>query len=209
MWVRSCQYLFQFLPYTFGADHMNIFGKLNNCPLCIFMDGKIKTARKTGGSYHAQLVLCKSFDGISGGADNTFRNVLLSADIIQYLILYGIVKQTIDGEVPPFYVIFGGAEGYIIRVTSITVRAFRAKGSHLEVVTIFDNNDHAKLHANRDGLPKEVYNVLGKGASGNVVINRYLPHNHIAYTPTGKEGFIAVFLQGFYDFYGGLFNCHV
>src|SRR3990167_1100445 len=115
MWVRSCQYLFQFLPYTFGADHMNIFGKLNNCPLCIFMDGKIKTARKTGGSYHAQLVLCKSFDGISGGADNTFRNVLLSADIIQYLILYGIVKQTIDGEVPPFFVIFGGAEGYIIQ----------------------------------------------------------------------------------------------
>src|SRR3990167_7642050 len=146
MWVRSCQYLFQFLPYTFGADHMNIFGKLNNCLLCIFMDGEIKTARKTGGSYHAQLVLRKSFGRISDGADDTFGNVLLPADIIQYLILYGIVKQTIDREIPSFYIGFGGAEGYIIRVTSITVRAFCAKGRHLEVVTVFDNNDHTKLH---------------------------------------------------------------
>src|SRR3972149_3327908 len=198
MWVRSCQYLFQFLTYSFGADYMNILSKLNNSPSCILMNGKIKTARKTGGSYHAQLVFCKSFDGISDGTDDAFRNVLLSANIIKYLILYRIVKQTIDGEAPPFYVIFGGAESNIIRVTSITIRTFRAKGSHLEVVTVFDNNDHPKLHAYRNGLPKEVYNVLGKGAGGNVVINRYLPHNHIAYTPTGKEGFIAVFLQGFY-----------
>src|SRR3990172_6927563 len=81
---------------------------------CTFVDGKIKTACKTGSSYHAEFVFCKPFDRISDGADNTFRNVLLPANIIQYLILYGIVKQTIDGEVTPFYVIFWGTEGYII-----------------------------------------------------------------------------------------------
>src|SRR3972149_4626643 len=123
---------------------MNIFSELNNRSLRILMDGKIKTARKTRGSYHAQLVFCKSFGRISDGTDNTFGNVLLPANIIQYLILYGIVEQTIDGEVSPFYIGFGGAEGYVIRMTSITVRAFRAESSHLEVVTVLDDNDHTK-----------------------------------------------------------------
>src|SRR3972149_710248 len=187
---------------------MNIPGKLNNRPSCIFMDRKIKTACKTGGSYHAQLVFSKSFDWISDGADNTFSNVLLSANIIQYFILYGIVKQTIDGEVSPFYIIFGGAEGYIIRVTSITVRAFRAESSHLEVVTVFDDNDHAEPHAYRNSPLEEFHNILRKGAGGDIIIFGFLPHNHIAHTPTGKEGLIAVLLQGFYDFQGGLFDVH-
>src|SRR3990167_4167718 len=187
---------------------MNIFGKLNNRPSCILMDGKIKTARKTCGSYHAQLVFCKSFGRVSDGANDTFRNVLLPANIIQYLILYRIVKKTIDGEVSPFYVCFGGAEGYIIRVTSITVRAFRAESSHLEVVTVFDNNDHAKLHAYRNSPLEEFHNILRNGAGGDIIIFGFLSHNHIAHTPTGKEGFVAVFLQGFYDFQGVLFDFH-
>src|SRR3990167_3755005 len=187
---------------------MNIFSELNNRPLRVLINGKIETARKTCGSYHAQLVLCKSFDGISDGADNTFRNVLLPANIIQYLILYGIVKQSIDGEVSPFYVCFGGTEGYIIGVTPITVRTLRAESSHLEVVTLSDNNDYTKLHTYRNSPLEEFHNILLKGTGGDIIIFGFLPHNHIAYTPTGKEGLIAVLLQGFYDFQGVLFDFH-
>ncbi|KKO20992.1 MAG: hypothetical protein BROFUL_00275 [Candidatus Brocadia fulgida] len=194
MWIGAGKDLLHLFPDAFGAHYVNLGCKPDNGLLGITMNGKLKSACEAHCPYHTQLIFSKSHNGISDRSDYPLGNIFPPAGIIKDLIRYRIVKQAIYGKISSFDILLWGAKGYIIRMTSITVRTFCAEGSYLKGMTIFGNNDHSELSANRNSFFEEFHDVLWRGAGSDIIVGRFLSHNHIAHTATRKKGFITALL---------------
>src|SRR5581483_1684 len=92
----------------------------------------LKTCGEADSPQHAQFVFGKTPLGFADGANDSPAEVLLPADKIQHLVLFGIEKQAVDGEVPALDVFPGIAtEADFIRMTSIGVADVGTKGRDL------------------------------------------------------------------------------
>src|SRR5436190_8418733 len=93
-------------------------------------------------------------------------------------------------------------ETHLFRPAAIAVIRLSTKRRDLKFVPIFDDQQHAKLPANRNGFGEQFFGLLRRGIRGDVVILGLVPQEKITHAATHPKRFEARIPQATNNFGG-------
>src|SRR5437867_13151245 len=113
-------------------------------------------------------------------------------------IYNGIVKQPVDGKVPPQGIGPGIAESHLARAPAILVIGLSAESSDLELMAVFEDNYHAKFFADRNRARKKIFDLLGERGRHDVVVIRLAAQEEITHATADPESRETGLLEAFH-----------
>lgn len=185
----------EFLSYAFGADVDD--------PGCQLLDGverigielEAEPDGEPDGSEHTEVVFLEPGGGLADGSDDLALEVLESADVVEDLILEGVVEESVDGEIAALGVFCGRAELDGVGVSAVGVGFIAAEGGDFDGTGRFGAQDGDDAEGGPDGqgaaVTEDLADLFGGSAGRDVVIVGAASEELITDAPAGQDGLVA------------------
>ena len=161
-------------------------------------------AKRTAATSAACLPTCGPSQYRSRGPRR--RPILFPAHKIENFLRNGIVKHSVDREIATLRVLFGRAEGDVVRTSAVGVGALGAKRGDFHIAGLFraDDDDYTETRSNLQGATsgKKFANTLGMRVGGHVVVLRDSPHQKIAHATARPQSAKSGLLKSSHDLDG-------
>ncbi len=145
------------------------------------VDLKFESGREPDGAEHAEPVLLEPVLRISDRPQHAGLQVLTAADEVDDPTRTGILEESVDREVPPPGVRFGGTEGNLDRAAAVVIGAVGPKGRDLDHPPARGHQHDPEMRADAAGLRKEPRDLVRHRCGGDVNVGgveteQVIPH---------------------------------
>jgi hypothetical protein len=165
---------------------------------------------KADGAEKAKAILGEAGDGISDGSDDFGREVGLACHIIKKLILQGVKKHSVDGEVASFGILFCGGESDGGGSTSVEIGSIDPKGGDFENVFVDSKADDTEGFAlGVGGFGEEGLNLVGGSGGGDVDVEVGTLKKCVANTASRIDGDVTRLGEHLHNLFGGGMTDHL
>lgn len=193
VWVGPQQA--EFLSYAFGADVDDPGGQLLDGVECIGIELEAEPDGEPDGSEHAEVIFLEPGGGLADGSDDLALEVIESTDVVEDLILEGVVEESVDGEIAALGVLSGRAELDGVGVSAVGVGFIAAEGGDFDVTGRFGSQDGDNAEGGPDGqsaaVTEDLSDLFGGSAGSDVIIVGAASEELIADAPAGQDGLVA------------------
>ena len=199
----------QLIPNSFWGDDVGGRGELDQGLPSGGFHFKSQLNGKADGAEKAKAILGEAGDGISDGANGFGRQVGLACHVIEKLILQGVKKHSVDGEVASFGILFCGGEGDGGGSTSVEIGSIDPKGGDFENVFIQAKADNPEGFAlGVGGFREEGLNLVGGSGGGDVDVGVGPLKKGVSNTASRIDGHVARLGEHLHNLFGGGMTDH-
>lgn len=193
----------QFVADSFRADGVDPGSRGANGLPGRRVDLEVQGGGEPDGAKHAKFVFAESVGGIADGAEGAGFQVGEAVDVIENAVFDGVVEETVDGEIAALGVGAGIREFDGFRAATVEVLAIAAERRDFVFGAALEDDDHAKLRADRNGSREESRDLPRVRAGGNVNVVRGHSTNSVADASAGKVGDVPGLAEAADDGGGG------
>ena len=138
------------------------------------------------------MILCETGFGLADGAQNPGTQIGFPPDPIMEGFCDRVEEEAVDREIASSGVGLGIAKCHPIWVPSIRVIRFGAERGDLELLSLLEDEQHAKLAPHRNGVGEQRLDLIGRGVKLALGASVYDPAD-----PMGKMFFniLATFAE--------------
>ena len=158
-------------------------------------DLQIKPGRESHRPQQPQVIFAESSFRIANRAQRLVFQIRLSIHKINDAIFHRIEKQSIDGEIPSFGILFSSREFDFRRSPAIQICAVAAKRRDFDDALVLPHEDHPKSCSDGLGVLEKLSHTRRRGVGGDVVILRSNAKQFIAHAPAGEIGDVPALAQ--------------
>src|SRR5262249_40963428 len=142
---------------------------------------------KSNGAQHPQVVFGKTFARLANRSNYLCAQIGFAFHPVQELVLDGVKKQSVHGEVTSKRVGHGVPKNDLLRPTAISIVSLGSEGGHLKLAAAFEHNDDSELSPHRDCPFECCFDLVGKRRGDDVVIFRLASQQEIPYATAHPE----------------------
>ena len=141
--------------------------------------------------------------GRTDGADDFGAEIGFTTDPIVQFTLDRIIEEAVDSKIAAAGVGDGIPENDKFGMASILVIGFSAKGGDLELVIVFEDDNHAEFATDGNSAFEKLFDLVGQSGGDDVVIARFAAEEIIANAAADPIGGEASLLEAAHDLSGG------
>ena len=148
--------------------------------------------RKADGPEKTEAILPETGGRLADGPDRFGPEVTLALNEIEHLLLEGVEKHAVDGEVAPLGVFFRRGESDGGRTATVQIGAVDPEGGDFKHMIALLEADHPKgFSLGIGGFGKDGLHLVGGGGSGDVDIRVRPVEQSVADAASGINGLMA------------------
>jgi len=186
----------QLLPDALGGEIFGFRGQAHQGFPSRGLDLKAQLYGEADGPEQTKPVLAKAGPGIPDGADRFGLQIGPALHKIQHLVLQGIEKHAVDGEVATFGILLRCGESDGGGAATVEVGSVNAEGGDFKNVLALFEPDHAKgLALGIRGLGKNGLDLIRRGGRGDIDIRISAVEQGVPDAAPGVDGLVPGLME--------------
>lgn len=150
-------------------------------------DGKaVEFGGETDRAQQTKVILVEALIGIPDGAQEAVFQVGAATDMVDDFPGFRILEETVDGEVAPPGILFGGGKDDTLGAAPVPVLPVAAEGGDFVFDSPAGHDNHTEMGADHAGPGEEGGHLLGAGVGRDVVVLRCPPEQPVAHAAAGE-----------------------